>query len=106
MKMKILGFLVLLLSSFGLWAQINVDVTTYSVEELVKDVLINSNCAETGNYTSKTGTAEGVNGIGYFEANSSDFPFEEGIVLSTGRAKLAEGPNDDIHNSGSRSVAG
>nr|MUH38594.1 gliding motility-associated C-terminal domain-containing protein [Zobellia laminariae] len=101
LKMKILGFLVLLLSSIGLRAQINVDVTTYSVEELVKDILINSNCAETGNYTSKTGTAEGVNGIGYFDANSSGFPFEEGIVLSTGRAKLAEGPNDDIHNSGS-----
>ncbi|MDB2606536.1 T9SS type B sorting domain-containing protein, partial [Zobellia sp.] len=34
------------------------------------------------------------------------FPFEEGIVLSTGRAKLAEGPNNDIHDGGSEQWAG
>ncbi|WP_276167691.1 T9SS type B sorting domain-containing protein [Zobellia alginiliquefaciens] len=104
--MKILTFLFLLLSSCGLWGQINVDDTSYSVEELVKDVLINSNCAETANYTSKTGLEEGVNGIGYFSANGSDFPYEEGIVLSTGRARLAEGPNNDIHDGGSENWAG
>ncbi|CAZ96954.1 T9SS type B sorting domain-containing protein [Zobellia galactanivorans] len=104
--MKQLGFLAMLLSSFGLWAQIRVDDTTYSVEELVRDILVDSNCAETSNYSSKTGSAEGLNGIGYFQANGTDFPYEEGIVLSTGRAKLAEGPNVDIHDSGSETWAG
>ena len=104
--MKTLGFLLVLLSSYGLMGQIKVDDTGYSVEELVKNVLINSNCAETGNYTSKTGLAEGLNGIGYFEANGSDFPYEEGIVLSTGRAKFAEGPNDNIHDAGSEQWPG
>ncbi|MUH37866.1 gliding motility-associated C-terminal domain-containing protein [Zobellia amurskyensis] len=104
--MKILGFLLVLLSSYGLLGQISVDVANYSVEKLVKDVLINSNCAETANYTSATGTTEGLNGIGYFEANGSDFPYEEGIVLSTGQAKFAEGPNDDIHDAGSKEWVG
>ncbi|CAM3550727.1 T9SS type B sorting domain-containing protein [Zobellia roscoffensis] len=104
--MKIISVLLVLLSSYGLWGQISVDDTSYSVEELVKDVLINSNCAETTNYTSKTGLEEGLNGIGYFKANDSGFPFEEGIVLSTGRAKLAEGPNNDIHDGGSENWPG
>jgi len=99
--MKTLSFLLLLLSFNGLMAQIRVDVTNYSVEDLVNDVLINSNCAETSNYEAQTGSSEGLNGIGYFESNGSGFAYEEGIVLSTGQAKLAEGPNDDIHNSGS-----
>lgn len=87
-------------------AQIVVDTGTYTVEQLVRDVLINSNCAETSNYTSFTGTAQGVNGIGYFNANGSGFQYREGIVLSTGDAGDSEGPNDGINNTGSSQWTG
>ncbi|MDT0608231.1 choice-of-anchor L domain-containing protein [Croceitalea rosinachiae] len=72
----------------------------FTVAELVKDVLVNSNCAETSNYRSFTGTDFGINGIGYFNKEESRFPYAEGIVLSTGYAIDAVGPNDDIKDSG------
>ncbi|HET8735985.1 MAG TPA: choice-of-anchor L domain-containing protein [Pricia sp.] len=87
-------------------AQITVDDSGHTVEQLVRDVLVNSNCAETSNYTSFTGTAENINGIGYFNANGTDFPYREGIVLSTGRARSARGPNTDINDAGTESWPG
>ncbi|MGW9686946.1 choice-of-anchor L domain-containing protein [Flagellimonas sp. 2504JD1-5] len=72
----------------------------YTVERLVREVLVNSSCAETSNYRSSTGTAFGINGIGYFNANESKFAYKEGIVISSGSAKDAEGPNNDIKSSG------
>ena len=80
---------------------INVDTTTYTVQELVEDILIDSPCAESSNYTSSTGTDFGdVNGIGYFNAEGSGFPFAEGVILTTGSAEEAEGPNDEILGAG------
>ena len=38
------------------------------------------------------------NGIGYFSGNNSTFPFAEGLILSTGDALLAEGPETFIQN--------
>ena len=73
---------------------ISVDQTTYTVEELIVDVLIDSPCAEVSNVTWSTGTNFGnVNGIGYFNSNGGTFPFAEGIVLSSGNALSAAGPN-------------
>jgi len=82
-----------------LHGQINVD-TGFSVQQLVEDVLVNSDCAETSNYSSFTGTEFGFNGIGYFNANDSSFQFQEGIILSTGNARDAVGPNVNIVSSG------
>ena len=84
-----------------LYAQITVDDTSYTTQQLVENVLINSACATTSGYQSGTGLAVGINGIGYFERNGSDFPFENGIVLSTGRASKVVGPNiDDFSGDG------
>ena len=96
--MKALWGIIFLFFTLIGHAQIAVDTDTFTVEQLVRDVLINSNCAETSNYTSFTGTAQGVNGIGYFNANGSGFQYREGIVLSTGNAVDSEGPNDGINN--------
>jgi gliding motility-associated-like protein len=64
---------------------IAVNDTEYTVEELVKDVLIGSDCILVSNITSSTGSDYGKpNGIGYFNRNGSNFPFEEGIILATG----------------------
>ena len=73
-----------------------VDNTTYTVEELITDVLINSPCAQVSNITFKTGTTNGANssnGIAYFQDSSNDLPFNSGIILSTGDAMRSSGPN-------------
>ena len=61
----------------------------YSVTELIEDVLVdaNPNCPQVFNVSSTTGVDfmnENTNGIGYFEANGTSFPFERGLVMSTG----------------------
>ena len=78
---------------------VSVDQSAYTVDQLVEDVLINSSCAEISNILYSTGTNYGSsNGIGYFSGNNSTFPFAEGLILSTGDALLAEGPETFIQN--------
>ncbi|WP_055446887.1 choice-of-anchor L domain-containing protein, partial [Lacinutrix mariniflava] len=80
---------------------IQVDQTTYTVPELVEDVLIDSPCAAVSNINWSTGTNFGdVNGIGYFSAITGAFAFEAGIVLNSGNAMEAEGPESGIQSSG------
>jgi len=104
--MKVFIFSALFLCTGGLFAQFIVEDTGYTVEELVRDVLVDSNCAETSNYTSFTGIEERINGIGYFNANNTDFPYQEGIILSTGSVRDAKGPNIGINDSGSEEWPG
>lgn len=67
----------------------------YTSEELVKKVLVNSKCDLISNVKAKSGNDFGQdNGIGYFEKRKSDFRFKEGIILSTGGVKYAEGPGN------------
>ncbi|MAY21247.1 MAG: hypothetical protein CMC74_00515 [Flavobacteriaceae bacterium] len=88
------------LSTFAGFAQISID-ETLTVQELVEDVLINSDCAEVSNFSSSTGTDFGdVNGIAFFDANGSDFPFSSGVILSSGNVQNAPGPNLTVHSDG------
>lgn len=77
-------------------AQITVDDNSFTVEQLVEDVLIDSPCATVENISSFTGTNFGFNGIGYFESNNSGFEIDRGVILSTGNARSAIGPNGPI----------
>ncbi|NNK82055.1 MAG: PKD domain-containing protein, partial [Flavobacteriaceae bacterium] len=85
---------------------INVDpagepTSTYTIEQLVEDVLINSACAGVENINASTGSNFGsTNGIGHFISNGIAFPFAEGIIMTTGRADDAEGPETGILSSG------
>ena len=97
--MRVIWGILFFLCTLLAHAQIVVDTDIYTPEQLIRDVLINSNCAATSNHIARTGTAQGVNGIGYFNANGSDFPYMEGIVLSTGSANDSEGPNVGINSS-------
>jgi hypothetical protein len=73
---------------------ISTNNTQYTTLQLVEDVFLNSTCASVTNVTSSTGTNFGsTNGIAYFNQNGSGFPFSEGIVLTTGNAMSAPGPN-------------
>uniref|UniRef100_UPI00047C1E68 choice-of-anchor L domain-containing protein n=1 Tax=Flavobacterium soli TaxID=344881 RepID=UPI00047C1E68 len=78
---------------------ITVDTELYTNEELVTEILIKSECATVTNIAWSTGT--GVNnGIGYFNKDESQFPFEDGIVLISGSALSVPGPNTNIISGG------
>ncbi|WP_426432018.1 choice-of-anchor L domain-containing protein [Winogradskyella sp. HB-48] len=86
-----------------------VDQTTYTVEQLVQDILIGGECAQISNITYSTGTDFGEeNGIGYFsmQGDGIGFPFDEGIILTTGDANLASGPNVNAMSDGSSAWPG
>ncbi|HMI06508.1 MAG TPA: choice-of-anchor L domain-containing protein [Flavobacterium sp.] len=69
---------------------------TYTAQQLVENVLINSPCANVSNFTVNGDTfSPGQQSFGYFSSGTSGFPFAQGIVLSTSRAIRTEGPNDD-----------
>ncbi|RZJ31434.1 MAG: T9SS type B sorting domain-containing protein [Flavobacterium sp.] len=91
----------------SVWSQyIQVD-DTYSAQQLVQDVLIDSPCANVSNF-SVTGDAfsSGSNSYGYFTNPSSPFPFANGVVLSTARATRSAGPNDNLVDEGSTAWGG
>ncbi|WP_460220002.1 choice-of-anchor L domain-containing protein [Psychroserpens sp. MEBiC05023] len=86
---------------FVVGENIVVDQTTFTVEELVQDVLIDSPCASVSNITFSTGTNFGDdNGIGYFINDGSIFPFTDGVLLTSGDASRARGPNDNALSDG------
>ena len=71
-----------------------------SHEDLVRNVLVNNPCANVSNIN-VSGWAFGAgNSYGYFTAGTSTFPFANGVLLTTGRAAGAIGPNNSILSDG------
>ncbi|NUY80686.1 T9SS type A sorting domain-containing protein [Flavobacterium sp. MAH-1] len=71
------------------------DTSLYTIPQLVQSVLIDNPCLNISNITS-SGSANygGLPSIGYFYGGSgTQFPFESGIVLSTGAVSQISGPN-------------
>ena len=80
---------------------------SYTAESLVKDVLINSPCANVSNFTVKGDLISGFEkSYAFFNAGISSFPFANGVVLSTSRANKTAGPNDNLIDEGSTSWLG
>jgi hypothetical protein len=80
---------------------ITTNTTTYTTTQLVTNVLLNAGCSSIFNISSSSGNNFGsVDGIGYFNKNGSSFPFNEGIILSSGNALLASGPENSIQSAG------
>ncbi|MDX1270469.1 choice-of-anchor L domain-containing protein, partial [Bizionia paragorgiae] len=80
---------------------IQVSTTDYTVEQLITDVLIDSPCAAVSNVTSSTGSDFGsANGIGSFISTGGVFEFDGGILLSSGSALDAEGPETGTQSAG------
>lgn len=105
---KALIFTLLICYSATLHAQyIQVD-DSYSAQRLVEEVLVNNSpCASVSNVTVSGDTFSGIqNSYGYFSNYTTVFPFVNGIVLSTARAKKAEGPNSSLIDEGSTSWTG
>ncbi|TRX21455.1 T9SS type B sorting domain-containing protein [Flavobacterium franklandianum] len=66
---------------------------TYTAQQLVENVLVNSSCATVYNVAAKGDTFPvGENSHGYFTNAGGSFPFAEGVVLSTQYAKKSIGP--------------
>lgn len=102
--------LLLITSLFwiGCYSQtITVNTNTYSVNQLVEDVLVNKTCVPVTNINSITGTNFGSsNGIGYFENTNPAFPLSRGVILSTGDVANAPGPNTTQLNDGNSAWSG
>ncbi len=97
-------FLIILLYCPFLSAQyIQVD-DTYTAQQLVEDVLINSPCANVSNFT-VSGWDE-FQSYGYFNKGNSNFPFDDGVLITTGKAVSAIGPNTSLLSEGSNSWTG
>lgn len=91
-KINVLFFIFVFVSSISFSQSIKV-VDSLSVEEIVKDVLVQSACANIENMKSSTGTNyDSPNGIAVFYEPTGNFPYKSGVLLSTGSAKMAEGP--------------
>ncbi|WP_421013561.1 choice-of-anchor L domain-containing protein [Flavobacterium sp. PLA-1-15] len=71
-----------------------------SHEDLVRNVLINSPCANVSNINVSGWAFGDGNSYGYFTAGTSTFPFADGVLLTTGRATAAIGPNSGILSDG------
>ncbi len=99
-KKKFHIFLILLSFQYGFAQYISVD-ESYTAEELVEDVLFSNSCASVSNVSVSGGNfGTGEMSWGYFNANGSSFPFQDGIILSTGKINNAIGPNDSLLDDG------
>ena len=89
----------------GQYIQVN---DTYTAQQLIQNVLVsNSPCANVSNFSVSGDAFSGFqNSYGYFSAGTSNFPFSDGIVLSTGKATSAVGPNNFILSQGGTSWLG
>ncbi|MBZ9652136.1 T9SS type B sorting domain-containing protein [Psychroflexus montanilacus] len=94
----ILIFSTIVFSTNSFAQYVRTDPNTFSSQELIEDVLFSSNCVEnvqilesiSGNFN------DGMLSFGFFESIDSNFPFESGLVLSTGRLDNVDGPNDTL----------
>lgn len=66
---------------------------TKSTQELIEKVLVNSSCATVTNpETTGDEYTPGSKSFAYFNAGTSNFPFKEGVVLTTGSSRNSIGP--------------
>ena len=83
------------------FAPITADITTYTSVELVNPVLVDIECAAVSNIVigdHSAGTDQ--TGLSYFTNGGGDFPFDDGVILSSGAANDASGPYDGNSPSG------
>lgn len=89
--------LTFLITNIVIAQNITVDANTYSAQELVKDILINNSCIQNIQVNGTTsGNFTNDRSFGYFENTNTNFPFENGIVMSTGKLSNVPGPNDNL----------
>ena len=83
---------------------INVDTNSYTAAQLVTKFIgtNNASCISVSNITITGKDFKNGNiSYGYFDKGTSNFNIDEGIILSTGNAKSAEGPKGGIQTQNS-----
>ena len=95
---RVLQIICLACSTMMFGQNIQVDSQTYTPQQLIEDILIDSNCIENVVVTNIVGGDfnNTDQSYGYFDATGTTFPFQSGIVLSTGRLENTEGPNNSL----------
>ena len=79
----------------------------YTTQELLENFFINNVSGDIMNISQSTGINFGdTNGIAAFNSNGSDFPFESGIVLSSGSVNSVPGPNLNTNSLGTNNWSG
>jgi len=103
--LQIIGLLITV-GAFG--QNIQVDSQTYTPQQLIENILIDSNCIDNVSVTNAIGGDFGTTdrSYGYFDAAGSSFPFESGIVLSTGRLANTRGPNSSLSDDNATNWSG
>lgn len=98
MMKRFFRFIFYLVPLLSLAQNIQVDSQTYTAQELIEDILIDSDCIDNVIVTNVVGGDFGGadESYGFFDASGTTFPFERGIVLSTGKLKNTEGPNTTL----------
>lgn len=97
---------LLLLFSTTIFAQYIQVTENYTDDQLVRDKLFNSSCAQVSNISINGYTFnDGKKSYGYFQGVNG-FPFNDGIIITTGKAVSAVGPNASILSEGPSSWAG
>lgn len=87
-----------LVSLTVLGQNIQVDSQTFTAQQLIEDILIDSDCIENVAVTNVVGGNfnSSDQSYGFFDASGTTFPFQNGIVLSTGRLSNVPGPNNSL----------
>lgn len=95
-------FFILLTLSFTVSFSQNITVNeSFTPQQLVENILVNNSCISVSNFSVSGGNfGTGELSYGYFNANGSIFPFQEGIILSTGKINSAVGPNANFSDEG------
>ncbi|MCF6295553.1 MAG: T9SS type B sorting domain-containing protein [Flavobacteriaceae bacterium] len=90
--------LTILISNLGLSQNIQVDSQTYTPQQLIEDILIDSDCITNVLVTNVIGGDfnNTDQSYGFFDATGTTFPFQSGLVLSTGRLINTQGPNTTL----------
>ncbi len=95
---KVVIIVLLCMCTFTYGQNIQVDSQTYTPQQLIEDILIDSNCIDNVVVTNVSGGDFGNTdqSYGYFDAAGTTFPLQSGIVLSTGRLSNVPGPNTSL----------
>ena len=74
---------------------------SFTPQQLIENILVSSGCVSVSNFSASGGNfGTGELSYGYFNANGSSFPFQEGILLTTGKLNSAIGPNANFSDDG------
>lgn len=99
-KTLLLNLTICLVSISATAQYIQVD-DTYTPQQLVENVLVNNPCIQISNVSVSGGNfTGGEQSYGYFDATGTIMPMQNGIILSTGRAVKAIGPNTSLLDDG------